>query len=111
MATRSLPIFKNVVFFHKSELYTFQLFDLKNETLVFPIETLDTSSSNEPPGRVRFFNSLLPGHGRQSNAHEFYRAGGGHVETTHKLLCSIIRIRMFVRINKRYIKYKLTRLV
>ena len=28
MATRSLPIFKNVVFFHKSELYTFQLLDL-----------------------------------------------------------------------------------
>ena len=37
MATRSLPIFKNVVFFHKNELYTFQLIDLKNETLVYPI--------------------------------------------------------------------------
>ena len=46
MATRSLPIFKNVVFFHKSELYNFPLLDLKNETLVFPIETLDTSASN-----------------------------------------------------------------
>ena len=55
MATRSLPIFKNVVFFHKSELYTFQLFDLKNETLVFPIETLDTSSSNEPPREGKVF--------------------------------------------------------
>ena len=55
MATRFLPIFKNVVFFLKSELYTFQLFDLKNETLVFPIETLDTSSSNEPPREGKVF--------------------------------------------------------
>ena len=55
MATRFLPIFKNVVFFHKSELYTFQLFDLKNETLVFPIETLDTSSSNELPREGKVF--------------------------------------------------------
>ena len=55
MATRFLPIFKNVAFFHKSELYTFQLFDLKNETLVFPIETLDTSSSNEPPREGKVF--------------------------------------------------------
>ena len=55
--------------------------------------------------------SLLPGHGRQSIAHELYRAGGRHVETTHKLFCFIIRIRMFVQINLRHIKYKMTRLV
>ena len=46
MATCSLPIFKNALFFHKSELNTFQLLDLKNKTLVFPIETLDTSALN-----------------------------------------------------------------
>ena len=55
--------------------------------------------------------SLHPGHGRQSIAHELYRAGGRHVETTHKLFCFIIRIRMFVQINLRHIKYKMTRLV
>ena len=77
MATHSLPIFKNVVFFHKSELYNFPLL----------------------------------GHGRQSIAHELNRAGGGHVATTHKLLCFFIRIRMFVHINLRHIKYKMTRLV
>ena len=36
---------------------------------------------------------------------------GGHVETTHKLLFFTIRIRVFVRINLRYIRYKMTRLV
>ena len=46
MATCSLPIFKNALFFHKSELNTFQLLDLKNKTLVFPIETLHTSALN-----------------------------------------------------------------
>ena len=37
--------------------------------------------------------------------------GRGHVETTHKLLCFFIRIRMFVQINLRHIKHKMTRLV
>ena len=55
MATRSLPIFKNVLFFHKSELNTFQVLDLENETLVFPLETLDTSGSNEPPREGKVF--------------------------------------------------------
>ena len=99
---------KNVLFFHKSELNTIQLLDLKNKTLVFPIEALDTSALNYPgnhPGRIRFFYSLLPWHERQSNAHESYQVGGGQFETTHKLLCFIIRIRMFVRINLRSIKY------
>ena len=50
-------------------------------------------------------------HGQQSIAHKLYRAGGGHVETTHKLLCCIIRIIMFVQINLRHIKYKMTHLV
>ena len=60
---------------------------------------------------IPYRNTLLPGHGRQSIAHELYRAGGRHVETTHKLFCFIIRIRMFVQINLRHIKYKMTRLV
>ena len=37
--------------------------------------------------------------------------GRGHVETTHMLLCFFIRIRMFVQINLRHIKYKMSRLV
>ena len=37
--------------------------------------------------------------------------GRGHVETTHKLLCFFIRIRMFVQINLRHIKYKMSRQV
>ena len=37
--------------------------------------------------------------------------GRGHVETTHKLLCFFIRIRIFVQINLRHIKHKMTRLV
>ena len=55
MATRSLPIFKNVLFFHKSELNTFQVLDLENETLLFPLETLDNPGSNEPPREGKVF--------------------------------------------------------
>ena len=46
MAACSLPIFKNFLFFHKSELNTIQLLDPKNKTLVLPIETIDTSALN-----------------------------------------------------------------
>ena len=47
---------------------------------------------------------------KQAISNNFFESQG-HVETTHKLLCFIMRIRMFAQINLRHIKYKMTRLV
>ena len=109
MATCFLPIFKNVEFFTEASSITSRSLTLKWCTCIPYRNTWHPRFKlTIREGKVW---SLLPGHGRQSIAHELYRAGGRHVETTHKLFCFIIRIRMFVQINLRHIKYKMTRLV